>query len=284
MIFKDIVHNENSLNLEVLNSQYENLKAEYNQSITDYLFYLNNEDIDTDKCAQFKGDKYDVSDDCKNKYINGYRLKTNRYENTLNMDSIDDCSHLCSQNSKCQGATYNSKDNQCKLHFGRHGLYLRNIKKSSINNSVILSNLNYLLLKIQKINKELIKINNKIRKIIRQKSEKFNRKHNPALKRQYKELNDAYEELLYEKGEVSKGLKENENVNNIGKETKYSIYQKSYTLFIFTIIFMFSIYQLIKLNSTYNNTIENNSSIIINVVLMLSFIVWIMIINKFKII
>jgi hypothetical protein len=147
---KTSVTSNHSLNLEELTMEYQNTLIKYNKVKLDYINHIkklnnNTANISNNKLSLIFGKKFVAP--------------TTVLDSSAN--NVEECKAICSSNSGCYGATFNSNDKTCVLG-GSDG----DIVKGSNSDFAIISQSYVLLKKSKSLNNKLIKINEQISNII----------------------------------------------------------------------------------------------------------------------
>lgn len=230
----NIVNNENinlqseieqtesiTMNLENLQQQYNNLLISYEQALSNYINYLNE---NNDPYVSIKGYAYNGTGSV------GISQATN----------LQDCIASCSNNKSCTGATFVS--NQCLLRSGNSP-----IVPSTQNSYAIVPKSMKLLGNIENINQQLISVNQQITNIMNnagpvyesQVSERFQQQQN---------LIRNYEELMIEREKILTLLKEYETLDNTNSNSTININGKFYAYILLVILAIAIIFLLYKLS------------------------------------
>jgi hypothetical protein len=213
------------LTLENLQKEYNNTMILYKQAQENYNSELNN--IDKKKYVTLSGKTYWGTGAIQQKPGS----------------SISDCTALCSNDVKCKGATFDSKDNTCWTRTGNSSL-----TSGADTQSAIISELTNAALNLQNLNDKLLSLNNQIRNF---KIEGFDNIHsqqddvNVVIIDNNSDLKDQYNILSNERKKIQKILQEqtkisldNKNMElyNAQNRTYYTLW--AYLAFVFIIIFI----------------------------------------------
>ena len=138
------------LDLEVLKKQYDTLLIQYKQAQTDYINYLKTHSADEDTMQKRK---YNV--------IQGKTFWGTEGLSEQSADSLEQCQVLCTGNSKCTGATYNTDKKYCWIRGGESS-----ISDGMVNDyALIPEEVNHIKI-ISGLSDRLTSINDKILKVI----------------------------------------------------------------------------------------------------------------------
>ena len=229
--------NVNIIDLENLQKKYSNTLTEYKQSISDYINYLNNSKTSNKKLISLKGQSY---------------LGTGNLQQIDNTN-LNNCQALCSNNTKCSGATF--KSSTCILKTGDS-----NIIPSSNDSYAIVNEGKILLLKMEKLNNELININEKINEKINNLEPYLN---NISREKQNNtnELINNYKNLLEERENIAKLINDYETLEQTENENEIKITQNYYVYILYVILSIVAIFILYKISTIFSsNSASSNIS------------------------
>lgn len=186
--------NKGSLPLESLNMTYKKTLIEYKKAVADYIA-----DLNSDASYNYNIDETPFS-----------TIKGSTYWGTINLSQtstskLQECKALCSKTKGCTGATYNSSDSKkpnCMLRGGDSELSV-----GTDADTAIVQKQKLLLLKIKKLNQELLDTTNKIQKLTT-KEEKLNVKLDHKLSDNTQDLLKQYDELMQEKDKITEMMNE----------------------------------------------------------------------------
>jgi hypothetical protein len=220
----------NIIDLEILQQKYSNVLNDYKQSVNDYVNYLNNK---SNKFTSITGQAY---------------LGTNTLSQ-INNTSLNECSALCSSNSKCSGATF--KSNTCILKTGDSTTIL-----ASDDTYAIIPEEKHLLLNMEDLNQQLININKQITdKIILIEPDydnKINKGKNNTL-----EIINRYKTLMLEREQISKMLNDYTTLSYTENQNEVKITQNYYVYLLYCILTIVLIFLLSKIAlSGFNQNIS----------------------------
>jgi hypothetical protein len=235
-----------SIHLEALNSEYKNLLIKYQQAVANYTNYLKEQ---SDKPCEGSSD---LSGDQKCwATIKGQAFWGVSGISQSNVNSVEECSALCSTTNGCSGATYNPNQNTCLLRKG---------EGSSIpaaGSYAIVPKGKKLLQIIDFLNNRLTNINDQIQKLI-EKGESIYDKQSVARTQQSQNLIKNYRDLVKEKIHISKMLDNYEDASQEVEEGDLRVTQNYYSYILLTILAIIVVYILFKLSVTFTSN-SNNS-------------------------
>lgn len=211
--------------LEALSKEYDVVLAKYIQIQSDYITSLNEN---------------------KNNDLSPQKMITNRGTAFWGTSGIDEkkvtnanvCVALCSENSKCSGATFNSADKYCRLRKGTG-----NLVPASKNEISIIPESSMKLFELKRTNERLIEINNKIKKLVSNNMPLYNEnKVEMAMKNDT--LKDNYYKLTADKLKIEQKIKENEGLQRqqendaLVLNANYSKYTMYFIIVVALILFL----------------------------------------------
>jgi len=221
---------DNAIDLEILQKNYSNLLLQYKSSIAEYISYLNKQ-----------GNKPDLVSMRGRAYV-GSNLSQKK-----NVSSLQDCKAMCSQNSKCSGATFISSSNKCNLVTGDGS-----IVSSSNNSYAIIEKSRQMLMNIESINQQLIAANNKIlNKIQTSEPQILHNNANAAINTQ--ELIDNYKSLTEEREQIFETLRQYETLDSVKNENDIKVTKNYYSFILLAILVAIIIFTLVKLTYKTNS-------------------------------
>jgi hypothetical protein len=219
-------NNNNVIDLEVLRKQYSNLLISYQSAISEYTNFLNQSD---NPLVSIKGQAYNGTGSA----------------GESNASTLEECVASCSKIKSCTGATFIS--NKCIVRTGDSPLI------SSTNDSyAIIPKKTQLLLNIESINDQLLKINSQFLDKIKSSGSDYN-KTNKQMKYANRKLMSKYENLTNERTMIQKILQEHNNLDNVENQYSMKVTQNYYIyilLTIFTIIIVLILCYLPLLKKT----------------------------------
>jgi len=227
--------NYNILYLESLTKKYDTLLIQYNQAQTDYATYINenknNSSAQKDLIAI--GNAVIVS-------AGGF--------NSSSANSLEECIALCSSQSSCKSATFNSVDfsvPQCWLNTDAGTL----TSAPDSNNYAILSKAKELLMVIKTLNSQLMDLNNEILEIMQ--SIKYNKKLYDKITYQrfdlFNKLNDNLKDLKLQRIKVLDEIDQYETLDEQQNYTTLSTNKSYYTFIILFLVVCVIVFILTKI-------------------------------------
>ena len=233
---KHTQNNSVALDLEYLNTKYNNLLIEYKQAMLDYTNFLNiestTESLDPSATINpmvlFPGFSYWGT-------------------SSIAIDSsstLQECEASCAQNSNCTGATFTSSNSLCSLRSGDGNLSI-----SNATDYAIIPKGKQLLLEIDKINNQLTEINTQIQQKISVGQTIYN-KEVPKRFTQNKTLVTQYDQLLKERKKITSMINEYQSLNTDQDDANLTTNQNYFSFILLGILAILTIFMLIKLSTS----------------------------------
>jgi hypothetical protein len=219
------------MDLEKLQQKYSNLLIKYKQSVTDYINYLNTENVN--KTSQF------IS-------IQGTAYTGTGSAGQSTAKTLQECQAACSAKSTCTGATFVS--GKCNIRIGDSPII-----PSSKNSYAIIPKSKQLLMNMNNLNSQLLKINKQITNKIKIGQPIYNEiesKNNKISQ----ELIKNYIELERERENILKLLEDYETLDTTENENQIKIKQNYYTYILLFILAIAVIFLLIKISYLGSST------------------------------
>ena len=240
-----VTSSNHSLSLEELTMEYETTLIKYNKAKSDYINHV----------KKINNSKSDNSNSNKLKLfsVKKFVAPTSILDSSAN--NVEECKAMCSSNSGCYGATFNSNDKTCILS-GSDG----DVVSGSYSDYAIISQSYVLLKKSKSLNNKLIKINEQISNIIMSNkrtifsNNKLSTKKSHALVKNRENL-DEERAVIEQTLDEFKDLEENEVEGDLMTHSNYY----SFILLLLLVIF-FIICIIIFLFSTSNTSATSNKS------------------------
>lgn len=211
------------LNLEALKIEYNTVLLQYNQVQTDYMQFLKSQSLDPTKpMADIKGQAYWGSQPLGAETVS----------------TIDECKTMCSNDSKCTGATYNPDKKYCWTRSGDG----KPIPALDNDYAIIPESVKYLNT-LQALNQRLTDINTNIQSAIEQGKPVYDEQLNESDK-QIIILKNQFQMLNNERNNIDEKMKTFNDLNETQKQTGittnqhyyYYIFICSFTVIVFIIL------------------------------------------------
>jgi hypothetical protein len=180
------------MTFKLLNNDFNNLLTEYNSTYQEYIDIL---DKRTTTKREFKTLK-------NNTYLGKDIIS---YTNT---DTVEDCQTACIDNPNCDGASFSASVSRCELLKGNGEVI------PSMEHTAIIPNMKYYSFKLDQLNNKLITLNKKMQLSEAKEQEEIKERNTETNKNKIL-LEQNYQELLQERKEIQKIMKEYENVNSV---------------------------------------------------------------------
>lgn len=224
-------NNSATMDLENLQKKYSNLLTKYKSAVNEYTNFLSEQSINPDKKPSF----------CRSK---GYSIIGSERIGQNKSRTLQECEASCAKLSNCTGATFitpKGKNRGCILSSG-------NIQKVKDQKHVyaIITTGKQLLLNMESINQQLIATNKEIVNKIKQVEPEINDNLN-EMSSKNQELINNYKDLMEERDEISKFLKDYETLDSAEDENQIKITKNYYSyilLLIVAIAFIFLLYSI----------------------------------------
>jgi hypothetical protein len=211
--FQNQNQNQNNsaiLNLESLTKQYDTSLIQYNQVQSDYINTLQNT----------QSSSLPTQSQVPTSSPNLVTIPNTTYWGTTgisssNVSSVDTCSALCSKTPGCSGATYNvtnNSQNNCWLRSGNGSIIT-----GSSNQYAIIPQAKSYLKTLEKLNVQLIDLNNKIMNVLETNKNVFLAQDNQRNDK-YALLKENYKKLEKERRNILKQLLQYQTIE--GKQTQ----------------------------------------------------------------
>ena len=211
-------NNSDILNLESLIKQYDTLLIQYNQVQTDYINYLKSGESNSD-LVSVKGSTYWGQSSIS----------------SSNVANVRQCSALCSSTKGCSGATYNinsTTQNNCFLRSGDG-----EIIAGTGNQYAIIPQKKEYLTTLQKLNSQLLQVNNEIVNFIQTNKNIFTKEDNKGLEK-YNLLNKNYEHLKTEGVNILNQLSQFQSIDEIQNQSELVV-NKNYSIYVLLMFVVF---------------------------------------------
>jgi len=224
-------NNSATMDLENLQKKYSNLLAKYKSTVNEYTNFLSEQAINPDKKPSFSTSK-------------GYSIIGSEIIGQNKSQTLQECEASCAKLSNCTGATFiTPKGNEqgCVLSGGD----IRRVEDQEHVYAVITTG-KQLLLNMESINEQLIATNKEIVNKIKQVEPEINKNVN-EMSSKNQELVNNYKDLMEERDEISKLLKDYDTLDSAEDENQIKITKNYYSyilLLIVAIAFIFLLYSI----------------------------------------
>lgn len=206
------------LDLEVLKKQYDTVLIQYKQAQTDYINYLKTHSADENVKR-----KYNV--------IQGKTFWGTEGISEQSAESLEQCQVLCTGNSKCTGATYNTDKKYCWIRGGEGS-----ISDGMVNDyAIIPEEVNHIKI-ISGLSERLTGINDKILKVIESQNPVYE-KEIEERKEQIKTLSTSYNKLMEERKAIKAKLRKYEDLNQAESQGEINV-NRQRLIYVFSFIGM----------------------------------------------
>ena len=254
--------NSGSLNLEELTMEYQTTLMKYNKAKSDYINYVKKisknstnaaTSATTDATRTTNGSKKKI------KLMPGKKFMSSNNTPILDSsaNSLQECKALCSSNSGCYGATFNSNDKTCIIS-GSDG----ELTKGTDSDYAMITHSYTLLKRSQKLNDQLIKINDKISNIM-MSNKKTIFSNNKMSTKKSQDLVVNREQLSEERAIIDQALDEFKDLEQNQEEgdlMTHSNYYSFLLLLLLAIVFIIWVIYLIYSNSKTTTSTTSTSS------------------------
>ena len=175
-----------SSQIQTLSNKFNALLSKYQSTYTDFINSINDTSLTTVNNSAFTG----IS-----------------VINTTQTSSVNDCSTSCSSNSSCSGATFTTNNNSCALSSGNGNIV------NLANSTAIVKKGMYYSYKLQKINQQLMDINQAINSNINKSYGDYQNNLETATQRD-QALQQNYSVLTDEREHIEQIVREFETLNS----------------------------------------------------------------------
>jgi len=252
-------NNSAILNLESLTKQYDTTLLQYNQVQSDYINYLQH------TSSQLQGQP-----DLKLTSIPNSTFWGTAGVSSSNVSSVEQCSALCSRTPGCSGATYNvtnNNQNNCWLRSGDGPVITGTNKQYAI-----ISKANNYLKTLEKLNIQLINLNNQIMKVLESNKSVFMEQDSKRFEK-YNVLKEKYTKLEFERRKILNQLFKHQTIEekqNQGELIVTSNYYNYILLLIIALICVFILSKTAVVLISENASSSSNSNLSLLVATILS--------------
>ena len=211
-----------SSQLKTLSDNFNTLLTEYKNTYNDYINNINDTSLTNIDNSAFIG--------------------TNTL-NTITNSSIDNCKSSCSSNSSCSGATFSSNNNNCVLSSGNG-----NITNATDSTAIVQKGM-YYSYKLQKINQQLMDINQEISNTMNQTYTSYQDNLNKS-QDQNQAIQQNYTVFTQEKEEITKMIRQFQTLNSAQENSDLKVKMYYYNYIILLIIVVLLVFLFIKFTAS----------------------------------
>jgi hypothetical protein len=186
------------------------------------------------------------------------------------VDNLQTCMASCSSNSKeCSGATFNQENNMCSLGSGKGSI----VSSPNSNNTAIVSDNLYYLNSLQKLNDQLIFLNNQMKNLIAQGAPIYDDsiKENALSS---KTLSNYYQKLELERQKINNMIKEYESLSQEQQTTHFNSNNYYFIFYLLSLFCLFLIFLILfyyykpgyfSFNSSNSSTSSSSTTLLPNI-------------------
>ena len=207
-----------SSQLKTLSDNFNTLLTEYKNTYNDYINNINDTSLTTIDDSAFNGSSI---------------LKTNTNS------TIDDCKKSCSSDTSCSGATFSSSNNNCVLSKGNGNV------TNATNSTAIVQKGIYYSYQLQKINQQLMDINQEISNTMSQTYSGYQDNLNKSQEQNIL-IQQNYEVLTQEREEIAKMIRKFQTLNSAQENGDIKVTMYYYNYIILLIIVVLLVFLFIK--------------------------------------
>jgi len=208
------------MNLQSLNTDFNNILTEYQNTYQEYVKYLNTNSSDLNSIS--------------NSLFMGSTTLNNQ-----SVTSVDDCKTACISNTSCSGATYNSDTNMCILSGG-----VGNIIKAN-NSTALVPGSIYYNYKLQTLNDQLIQLNQQMLKIAQSEMGQYS-ENSQEVENKEQTLQKNYQTLLQERNHIGETLKQFETANSAYNNGSIQLTSNYYSYIMWVLVAILLVMLFIK--------------------------------------
>lgn len=207
-------------NFQSLSDQYNSTLSQYKQMYQNYIDSLQSNDSSGNLVTLSDASFWGTSE-----------------INTSQVSSVNDCTNLCSANSSCTGATYNTSNQNCYLRQGNGNI----IKSKSSEIAIIPQSLQYSYL-LHNLNQQLLNINKQMTDLLNQ-SYSNNQNNSQNYQNQQDILNNNNAILKNEKINIEEIIREQELLNTADQNSQIIVTQEysKYIVYLLIVILLFAL-------------------------------------------
>jgi len=270
-------NNSAILNLESLTKQYDTTLIQYNQVQSDYI----NSSLQNTQSSSLPTQS-PSQPQVQTTSSNLVTIPNSTYWGTIgisssNVSSVDKCSALCSKTPGCSGATYNvtnNNQNNCWLRGGEGSIIA-----GSTNQYAIIPQAKSFLKTLEKLNVQLINLNNQIMNILETNKNVFLAQDNQRNEK-YALLKENYRKLEKERRMILKQLLQHQTIEGKQTEGELIVTMNYYNYVLLLIIVLLSVFILSKtavILISENVTSSSNSTFgYISIIFFVCFIIFLL--------
>jgi hypothetical protein len=207
-----------SSQLKTLSNNFNSLLTEYKNTYNDYINNINDTSLTTIDSSAYNGTSI---------------LNTTTYNN------IDDCKSSCASNSSCSGATFTTNNKNCILSSGNG-----NITNSTDSTAIVQKGL-YYSYKLQKLNQQLMDLNQEISNNMNQSYGSYQDNLNKS-QQQEQSLQQNYDVLNKERKQIENMIKEFQTLDSAQENGDIKITMHYYNYIFLLLIVILLIFLLVK--------------------------------------
>jgi hypothetical protein len=227
-------NNSNILHLESLIKQYDTLLIQYTQVQTDYINYL--------KISVTKSQSTSTTPNLV--AIKGSTFWGNSAISSSNVQSVGQCTAVCSATSGCTGATYSTNSgtqNNCFLRGGDGDI----ISGTSNQYAIVSKNKEYLYT-MQNLNSQLLQINGEIMQIIQTNKNTPSTENNDAMQK-YDLLQKNFKQLEGQREKILSDLSQFQSLDEIQTQSTLTVNKNYYSFVLLLFLVLICIFFVSKI-------------------------------------
>jgi NADH:ubiquinone oxidoreductase subunit 3 (subunit A) len=201
-----------SSQLKTLSDKFNTLLTEYKNTYNKYINNINDTSLTTIDNSAFNGSS---------------TLKTNTNS------TLENCKKSCSSDTSCSGATFLSNNNKCVLSSGNGNV------TNAINSTAIVQKGVYYSYQLQKINQQLMDINQEISNTMTQTYSGYQDNLNKS-QEQNKAIQQNYTVLMQEREEIEKMIRQFQTLNSAQEngDTAVTMYYYNYIILLIIVVLL----------------------------------------------
>jgi hypothetical protein len=206
--------------IQTLSNKFNTLLSEYQSTYDEFINAINSDDT-----------SFTTVD---NSAFNGANII-----NTITGSSVDTCSTSCSSNSSCSGATFSSNNNNCILSSGNG-----NIIKATNSTAIVKKGI-YYSYQLQKINQQLMDINEEINNNVNKYYDNY-KTNLDHINQRDQALQQNYTVLTQDRTNIEKMVREFETLNSAQENSDIKTTMNYYNYIILLFIVVLLIFLLLR--------------------------------------